>query len=131
LTYLDKWVLTPATFTSSPARDAREGPRDPRSYIDFFVNRNLAVKCEFRSVQDYFDDIKHRVMAFQAWTDGSLLSEIKGARLLVRLASMREELLHQLMRSQRIGFYYLFEFERVRNRLKPYVEMFVHKNEPS
>ncbi|MEI8096261.1 MAG: DnaJ domain-containing protein [Spirochaetales bacterium] len=128
LTYLDKWVLMPAKFTSSPARDAREGARDPRSYIDFFMYQKRTVPCEFRSVQDYFFDVKSRVMGFQSWTDPGLVNEIKGVRLMARLDAMREQLLYHLMRSQRIGFYYMFEFERVRKGLKPSVDLFVHEN---
>jgi len=127
LTYLDKWVLMPAGFTYSPARDAREGARDPRTYIDFFVNHKASTKCEFRSVQDYFFNVKHRVMGFQSWTEPGLLSEIKGARRISRLDAMREEILFHVMRSQRIGFYYLFEFEQVKNGLKPAVEWFEHQ----
>jgi len=128
LTYLDKWVLMPAKFTSTPARDAREGARDPRSYIDYFVHGKLNIKCEFRSIQDYFFDVKSRVMGFQSWTDPGLINDIKGGRLMARLNSMRDHLLYHLMRSQRIGFYYMFEFERVRTGVKSSVTMFVHEN---
>jgi len=130
LTYLDKWVLLPAKFTSTPARDAREGPRDPRTYIDYFVNQDRRVKCEFRSVPDYFFDVKSRVMGFQSWTDPSPVTDIKAGRLLARLEAIREQLQYRLMRSQRIGFYYMFEFERVRSGEKASVTPFVHDETP-
>ena len=126
ITYLDKWVLQPAGFSPTPARDSREGRRDPRSYIDYFVNRNPRIKCDYKDIKDYFFNVRHRVMGFQSWTDQSLISQIKGSAFLTKLNMIREEIINGLIISQRIGFYYLFEIKKIREGLINEVEYYVY-----